>query len=133
MEKIFYQNNGCSISDTVFITPSGDQYPIRNISSVKVRQKNYWWILLLGIFILYLAYSNGEKKGFDSGEVLVPFLIGLITIAIWWFKREFILWIGSGGIHQEALTFKKANSGGLKNIREIYEALNASIANLQNK
>jgi hypothetical protein len=124
MEKIFYQNNGCTISDTVFITPTGDQYPIRNISSVKVREKNYWKILLLGIFILFLAYSN---------DAPFPFVIGLITIAIWWFKREFILWIGSGGVHQEALKFKKITKGGITNIQEIYDALNLSIANMQNR
>ncbi len=133
MEKIFYQNNGCSISDTVFITPKGDQYTIRNISSVKVREKDYWWILAVGIFLLYKAYTTGEIYGFTRSEALLLFLAGLFFIVVWWFSRVFILWIGSGGIHQEALTFKKANSGGLKNIREIYDALNASIANLQNK
>jgi hypothetical protein len=133
MTKIYYQNNGCSISDTVFITPNGDQYPIRNITSVKVRQKDYWLVLLIGIFFLFLAYSSGEKNGFTADETKIKFGIGIILILIWWYIRKFILWIGSGGIDQEALIYRKVTTGGLKNIHEIYDAINASIANLQNR
>lgn len=133
MTKMYYQNNGCSISDTVFITPNGDQYPIRNITSVKVRQKDYWLVLLIGIFFLFLAYSSGEKNGLTADETKIKFGIGIILILIWWYIRKFILWIGSGGIDQEALIYRKVTTGGLKNIHEIYDAINASIANLQNR
>ena len=100
---------------------------------MKVRQKDYWLVLLIGIFFLFLAYSSGEKNGFTADETKIKFGIGIILILIWWYIRKFILWIGSGGIDQEALIYRKVTTGGLKNIHEIYDAINASIANLQNR
>jgi len=131
MGQIYYDKNGCSISDTVFVTPIGDQYLIRNISSVKVRQNDYWWILALGIIFICLAIKGVAYMGIITDNVIGVFLLGIVTIIIWWFKRVFILWISSGGVYQEALTFQKAKSGGLQNIQQIYDALNLAIANLQ--
>jgi hypothetical protein len=37
MTQIYYDNFGVKVTDTMFIAPTGDQYPIRNISSVQVR------------------------------------------------------------------------------------------------
>ena len=49
----FYNDGAIVVTDTTFITPNGDQYPIRNITSVQVREKNYWILLILGLLFSY--------------------------------------------------------------------------------
>jgi hypothetical protein len=133
MGKIFYENFGCTISDAAFINPNGDQYKIQEISGVKVRQKDYWGVLFFGIIVVLLAFSSGTKYGFTHAQALLRFLVGLACIGYWWYNRELILWITSGDVDHAAVTFKKAETGGLEKIQEIYDALNKTITTLENK
>lgn len=126
----FYNNQSIIVTDTTFVTPNGDQYPIRNITSVQVREKNYW-IILMAAFVFLLPSLLGIANGANLTSTL-PGIMMAGAFGIWWyFSRVYILWIGSGGIIQKALSFPKRKSGSLENLIEISKAINQSIANLQ--
>ena len=130
----FYNDGAIVVTDTTFITPNGDQYPIRNITSVQVREKNYWILLILGLFfflpgVIGLIVNSIEGQKIDSSIQLI--LMGIIFIVWWYFSRVYILWIGSGGLIQKTLSFPKQNSSDLGRMMNISKAINSSIANLQ--
>lgn len=130
----FYNDGSIVVTDTTFITPIGDQYPIRNITSVQVREKNYWILLILGLLFIIpgmigLVVNLIEGQKIDGALPLI--LMGLFLIVWWYFSREYILWIGSGGVIQKTLSFPKRNSSDLGRMMNISKAINSSIANLQ--
>ena len=132
----FYNDGSIVVTDTTFITPIGDQYPIRNITSVQVREKNYWILLILGLLfftpgLIELVSLIIDGQRVDSSIPLI--LIGLVLIIWWYFSREYILWIGSGGVIQKTLSFPKRKSRDLERMMNISKAINSSIANLQTK
>jgi len=125
-----YNDNSIVVTDTTFITPNGDQYPIRNITSVQVREKNYWILLVIASIFLIPSLLGLVNEG-NLVNTLPGFVMG-IAFAIWWyFSQVYILWIGSGGIIQKALSFPKRKSSDLEKLIKISKAINLSIANLQ--
>ena len=130
----FYNDGSIEVTDTTFITPNGDQYPIRNITSVQVREKNYWILLILGLVFLMPGLIGLTVNFYDGQQIngSIPLiLMGLVLIVWWYFSREYILWIGSGGVIQKSLSFSKRNLKDLERIINIAKAINLSIANLQ--
>ena len=122
MPTIFYEDSGIVVSDTTFILPNGDQYPVRNISSVKVRDKDIVGLLVAGILFASYAIMVGNPY---------TLVVSLIFFTLWWLTRANVLLIGSGGITQEALTFNKREQEKLQLLISIAAAINESISNLQ--
>ena len=126
----FYKAGGVVVTDTTFITPNGDQYPVRNITSVQVREKNFWILLIIGIVFLTVGLISIIERA-NLSSAMPSILIGVVFIIYWYFSREYILWIGSGGIKQKTITFPKRNKKDLGTLIDISGAINKSIANLQ--
>jgi energy-coupling factor transporter transmembrane protein EcfT len=126
----FYNAGGVVVTDTTFITPNGDQYPIRNITSVQVREKNFWVLLILGIFFLLIGLASLIVNG-NFASAMPSIFLSFILLIYWYFSREYILWIGSGGLKQKSITFPKRNKKHLRTLIDIADAINKSIANLQ--
>ena len=125
-----YNLNGVVVTDTAFITPNGDQYPIRNITSVKVRHAEAEHInrITVAAFACWFVW-------FVSAGTVETSWIGLLVISIpvllyWYFGQRYVLLIGSGGVDQTSLSFPKREEY-LSTLSEIAAAINVSIANLQ--
>jgi len=93
-----YNDNSIVVTDTTFITPNGDQYPIRNITSVQVREKNYWILLVIASIFLIPSLLGLVNEG-NLVNTLPGFVMG-IAFAIWWyFSQVYILWICLTTVH----------------------------------
>lgn len=137
MAEMFYEKDGVSVSDTVFNNGTGGQYPIRNISSVEIKETNVspmlyiiWGILMLlvGVTTIYIYKDVGLVGGGFS-------LLGILIIAS--AKKSAInaskteLFIGGGGTPQCGLSLSLKIPNSRTDITEITNAINKSIANLQ--
>jgi len=149
MSKVYYDQHGISVTDTVFITPVGDQYPIRNITSVAIRSIENKALLYIGIVLsllgLYINYANSafaqsppaayystnSVSTFSMPGILI-LIAGLVCILIWHFTKKTALVLGAGGIIQTAISYPLNNTEGLLIMREVSSAINQSISNLQN-
>jgi len=127
----FYNSNGIIVTDTAFITPNGDQYPIRNISSVKVRRNdapngNKLALAAVALWVLWLLKASPPE-----GEAAIcAFLAMVLVFTYLYFGRRYVLLIGSGGMDQTSLSFPLRQEN-YNTLLEIAAAINASIANLQ--
>ena len=128
MANIFFEERGLKITDTVLVTPSGDQYPIRNISSVKSQTVQKMWCLVVGVLLVIVGVVSMFQA--DKGAA-GAILIGPMFIAFWWFTKKVILEIGTGGLPQAVLTVQPASAKNLKFLNEAMSAINESISNLQ--
>lgn len=126
-QKIFYDQNDILVSDTVFITPKGDQYPIRNISSVSVREANYVRILIAAIYFIFIGIYTYPLNSY-YGEMS---LFGVVILIVWFFLIKYQLMIGSGGILQVCIELPKWKLSNKKNLNDITSAINESIRSLQ--
>ena len=126
----FYNIGGIVVTDTAFIASNGDQYPIRNITSVQVREDNKMFWLYMSMFWYFIGLV---RLLIDLSLVnsLSFFLMGTLLLIYWYFSREYILWLGSGGVKQKSISFKKRNKKDLATLNDIADAINKSIANLQ--
>ena len=128
MAMTFYDNNGIKVTDTTFITPEGDQYPIRNITSVQVRQNQKIILLIIAALIFLNTITKGMSA--KAEDYVIGFAISAALVAAWWFTRKYILFIGAGGTLQKAIVYKR-HLANVKILSDVATALNASIANLQ--
>jgi len=129
----YYDKNEITVTDAVFMTPKGDQYPIRNISGVMVRQFNERASLIIGIlgFVIGVFYFFISMQGPINFLSIVGILIGIAGVGRWYLGRKYVLFISSGGIHQQAITFPIFKGNRVKDLQEISNAINSSISNLQ--
>lgn len=133
----YYESENIVVTDTVFMTAKGDQYPIRNISSVMVRQFTKKTALIIGTLFfliglfLFISSKFGNGIGSDSDTFVFYIFIGAIALAWWYFGRKYVLFIGSGGKQQEALTFPMWRGNKVATLQKISNAINQSIAGLQ--
>ena len=147
MAKIYYSQYGVSVTDTVFITPMGDQYPIRNITSVAIRAIENKVLLYIGITLsllgLYInfansafaqmspsTYVNHSASSFSLPGILI-LISGLFCILIWHLTKKTALVLGAGGILQTAISYPRNNAEGLIIMKEVSSAINLSISDLQ--
>lgn len=146
MSTVFYDKNHVKVTDSVFVTPTGDQYPIRNISSVSVREVENKPLLyggafltFLGLFILYStsAFAQMAAPSYSSGSGfslsgIGSLLLGAALLYLWHKSKKYALIIGTGGVLQQAMAFPKTEADKFQILQEISLAINAAISNLQN-
>ena len=145
MAKTFYDANGISVSDTVFVAPNGDQYPIRNITSVSVRESDNKFLLAIGSVLTAIGFfmsniqnafaqmappSSYYQQGVSTNGILV-LLVGIVCLLLWHFTKKNTLFIGAGGILQKAISYPKSQDEKLQILRDVSKAINESISNLQ--
>ena len=131
MSKIFFSRDGMLVDDSKFMHANGDQYPIRNITSVKVREKDQKWKLIIGLLLLGVAlyYTANPVTGQLENNILLS-TSGVIFLLWWWFSRKYIIWLGTGGMDRPGVVLRKTREN-LDLIRDISAAINESISNLQ--
>ena len=129
MSTTFYDNFGIQVTDTVFKTPKGDQYPIRNISSVKVRSLPVWIALIFAA----LAFIQGVSQFSSQPEQTVKQLVLTVIILLlyWYVLPARTLLIGTGGSPQPAIRLTQRHAKKFLVLEEVSDALNSAIANLQ--
>ena len=126
-ETVFFDKNGVKVTDAVLVVPSGDSYPIRNISSVAVRQSNPVVKLIIGALLTFLAL-----KSIDAGDEVYPYIFGLpgvILLWLWWNNYFWALFVGTSGGTQAAIKFKKQEPL----LKEAEQAINKAILAVQGK
>lgn len=122
-ETVFLNEGGVFVSDTVFRSPSGANYPVRNISSVSIgRKRSYLGAIIggilsaLGLFVL-IGGSVGVSIFFIS--LSVPFWVYFAT-------RPYYLEIGAGGVLQTAI-----ESTNVQQLQSVSNAINDAILHIQ--
>ena len=155
---LFYSKDNVSVSDTVFTNREGDQFPIRNLSSVSIKSIVYFktllssiFLLLVGIVSIVFAFNdalnekNASKSRFHPNEtqysifdylhidnsIYYFFGLGFLLLISWFFVRKYRLFIGSAGTLQVGIDFPMWKSGSLQALEDIKSAINESINNLQ--
>jgi hypothetical protein len=126
-ESVFFNQAGIKITDAVFTTPNGDNFPIRNISSVAVRQSNPWVKLLIGGFLTFFGLVTVTE-----GRTVWPFVFfvpGILLLVIWWQNYYWALFVGTAGGQQPAIKFKAKDPI----LKEVEQAINAAILKVQGK
>ena len=131
MSKIFFNRNGMLVDDSKFMHANGDQYPIRNITSVKVREKDEKWKLIIGLLLVGVSiYYAADPVSLEFQNNILSATSGALFILWWWFSRKYIIWLGTGGMDRPGVVLRKTR-GNLDLIRDISTAINESISNLQ--
>jgi hypothetical protein len=131
MSKIFFNRNGMLVDDSKFMHANGDQYPIRNITSVKVREKDEKWKLIIGLLLVGVSiYYATDPVSLDFQYNILAATSGAFFILWWWFSRKYIIWLGTGGMDRPGVVLRKTREN-LDLIRDISTAINESISNLQ--
>ena len=152
--KLFYSKDNIS----VFTNREGDQFPIRNLSSVSIQSIVYFKTLLSSIFLLFVGIvsivfafndafneKNASKSRFQPSEIEYSifnylhidnniyyfFGIGFLLLVSWFFLRKYRLFLGSGGTLQVGIDFPMWKSGSLESLEDIKSAINESIKNIQ--
>tara|TARA_B100001093_G_C26406015_1_gene833389 strand:- start:84 stop:488 length:405 start_codon:yes stop_codon:yes gene_type:complete len=134
MKKIEKFNEfGITITSTMFITPDGEQYPIRNISAVRFGINNRTLFLLFSVigllFSSYLIYlSIGGYVNILTAGIL--FLISILTLAIWYFGRTFNIYISTAGVEKSAISFNQLEGDKEKFCKQVIKALTDSISEI---
>lgn len=131
MSKIFFNRNGMLVDDSKFMHANGDQYPIRNITSVKVREKNEKWKLIIGLLLVGVSiYYATDPVSLEFQNNILSATSGALFILWWWFSRKYIIWLGTGGMDRPGVVLRKTREN-LDLIRDVSTAINESISNLQ--
>ena len=144
MGKIFYENKvehrdyATSVSETLFRTPTGTIYLIRDISSVEVKEDNDLWLGVLGLGLLAYSISNAYDYIISTSDLsaesvvsgLACLILGLVLSVLGFYtvyRSYFKLFIVVNGKRKEALSDNK------EKIQKVQEALASSMSNLHSK
>lgn len=126
-EIVFFDQQGVKITDAVLTCPNGDSFPIRNISSVAVRESNHKGKLLIGIVLTLMALIS-----LANGGSVYPYLFGIpgiILLVNWWQNYYWALFVGTSGGQQPAIKFKVEDPL----LREIEKAINLALLQVQKR
>lgn len=132
-EKVFFEEAGARVTSTMFVDPSGDQYPIRNITSVQVRFKPMniqqatiakWFGILLAVLGILMG-ATGEG---DTGGALV--VIGAVLVYLWW-SNKILIHLGAGGVQQEAYSHPARKKENAERVQRLAKAINDAVAHIQ--
>ena len=132
-EKIFFDEAGAKVSSTMFVDPSGDQYPIRNITSVQVRYKplsvkgakiSKW----VGIVVAAIGVIMAVTGEVEVGIGWIGF--GLLGVYIWW-ANKILIHLGAGGVQQEAYSHPARDNENVERVQRLATAINDAIAHIQ--
>lgn len=136
--NMFKKKTKATVSTTMFIDHTGDQYPIRNITSVKIKYNMpkffaslcKWVGISIFAFGLLLILVNTEPEA-KTGSYYVTF-IGIIFLAIWGNSKVSID-VGAGGQPQSSKAHWLGIKGSEDHVKRLAAAINNAISELQNK
>ena len=131
MKKIQNFNElGISITNTMFITPDGEQYPIRNISAVRFGTNNRTPFLIFSIIgLLFSPFSilSGWVSMYAGGII---FLISILALAAWYFGRTFNIYISTSGVEKSAISYNQLEGDRKIFCQKVIKALTDSISEI---
>ena len=135
---IYYESVNVLITDAALQLPRGVKYPIENISKVEMGKFTHKRTLhigvtisLLGICLLIIARFGG---GIWQGNLIfIPLLLaGFVTLAVWFFKRRYVLFIVVDDKKEEVISLPIWKGSGVESLQNISKAINRSIAGIAN-
>ena len=135
---IYYESVNVLITDAALQLPRGVKYPIENISKVEMGKFAHKRtlhigaaIVLLGICLLIIARFGG---GIWQGNLIfIPLLLaGFVTLAVWFFKRRYVLFIVIDDKKEEVISLPIWKGSGVESLQNISKAINRSIAGIAN-
>ncbi|MEZ5797239.1 MAG: hypothetical protein R3D63_07055 [Paracoccaceae bacterium] len=101
MAKEYFNEGGVVVNSAMLITADGAQYPVRNISSVRIGgNKRTWWRNLGFAGLVFAAFS------FFARETDIAVYAGGISacmLVIWYFLREVALVLSTAGVDRVAI------------------------------
>lgn len=132
-EKKIYHQSDITITDSMFIDRTGDQYPLRNITSVKVRCKIPKQVAnvlkFVGFGLTALGIVMVVTIGTDGLSVVVIGLAALLA----WFTNKVYIELGSGGIKQETYSAPARNPKNWEGAQQVAQAINEAISDMQGR
>ena len=136
--NIFKKKTKAIVSTTMFIDHTGDQYPIRNITSVKIKYNMSKFVASLckwlGILIfaigLITIFTNTEPEGI-TGSYIITF-VGFVFLVIW-SNAKVSIKIGAGGKEEPSKAHWLGIKGSEDHVKRLATAINNAISELQNK
>lgn len=130
-ETVYFEGRGVKVTDAMFVDATGDQVPIRNISSVRVRckvplkaAKFCKWLGIVLVILGVLPLISGE-----AGALGISFLGVMLFLC--WYLNKIYLEIGAGGVIQESLQAPARIPENWEAVRKTAEAINTSITDMQ--
>ncbi len=138
-ERIFTKEKKATVSTTMFVDYTGDQYPIRNITSVQIRYKPSKALATVckwvGFIILAIGLITLFVEPADPEAAYLPYVIllaAVILIQIWNNAKVYIV-IGAGGSTQDTYPHRIRLKGADEHVKRLSTAINNAISDLQNK
>ena len=138
-ERIFTKEKKATVSTTMFVDYTGDQYPIRNITSVQIRYKpskaiatTCKWIgfIFLALGLLFLMVEPANPEGV---YVIYVFLLAAVILIQIWNNAKVYIVIGAGGSTQDTYPHRIRLKGADEHVKRLSTAINNAISDLQNK
>jgi hypothetical protein len=123
--KTYFNDGGVIINSAMFITPDGSQYPVRNISAVRMKSEDrLGWIIASVVFLII---------GVSGGPSFLPLMLLLVTLClgVWFFGRNFQLIISSGGVEVAALSYNQREKNKKEFLTRALSSLSLAITDLQ--
>ena len=136
--NIFKKKTKATVSTTMFIDHSGDQYPIRNITSVKIKYNmpkffaalcKWMGIVIFVLGLLFVVINDDPEANATFNGITI---VGLLFLGIWANAKVFIT-IGAGGSEEPAYPLFLRNKGAEEHVKRLATAINNAISDLQNK
>ena len=134
------KKTNATVTTTMFVDYTGDQYPIRNITSVQIRYKPSKfatklckWLglfsLIVGVLMLLLVDTSSDP---DSGYAAWGiFGLGVLLVVTWLNAKVYIV-IGAGGTTQDTYQLPLWQKGADEHVKRLSTAINNAISGLQN-
>ena len=101
MSKIYLKEGGISVTDAMFISKEGEQYPIRNISSVRMGSTDRKGFLYAGVLIAIIGIWTFVQNATPVSQLFTFLGIAIIPLIIWFFGRTFDIYISTSGVEKK--------------------------------
>ena len=135
MAKVFYEKDGITVTDTVFMNGKGNQYPIRNITSVEIKEKPTSSLLAFfgGFAIVVGVISIFSTDSIVQSLVTIAVGAGMYVVGSKSGRNSSTieLLIGGGGTAQTGMSLPLHDPSSKTTLDEISKAITESIAHLQ--
>ena len=134
------KKTSATVTTTMFVDYTGDQYPIRNITSVQIRYKPSkfatklckWlglFCLIVGALVLFFTDTSADPDSVYVAWGIVGF--GVLLVMTWLGARVYIV-IGAGGTTQDTYQLPMWQKGAEEHVKRLSTAINNAISGLQN-
>lgn len=131
MAKEYFNEGGVVVNSAMLITADGAQYPIRNISSVKIGgNKRTWW---RNIGFAGMLFAAANLVGGETDVAVYAGGISACLLVIWFLLREIALVVSTAGVDRAAIRFNYLQNDKHDFVRRVLVAVAEAINDMQAK